>query len=223
MKLITLYFAFVFCVFGVDAWIPAVTTRYYDCCKPSCGWSNKAPVTRPVYSCYRNGSNIKSPDIVSGCEGGEAFNCDAQTPFVINSQVSYGFAAAKIPGQTEREWCCSCWELAFTNGPVKGKRMIVQITNTGGDLGASHFDIAIPGGGQGAFAGCDAQYTQYASGERYGGIRSRIECTRLPPTQRPGCLWRFDWFKNADNPGVMARPVACPQQLTNLSGCKRVD
>jgi hypothetical protein len=35
--------------------------------------------------------------------------------------------------------------LTFTSGPVKGKRMIVQTTNTGGDLGQNHFDIAMPG------------------------------------------------------------------------------
>ncbi len=42
--------------------------------------------------------------------------------------------------------CCACYELTFTSGPVKGKKMIVQATNTGGDLGDDHFDIQIPGG-----------------------------------------------------------------------------
>lgn len=28
-----------------------VTTRYWDCCKPSCGWSGKALVTNPVDTC----------------------------------------------------------------------------------------------------------------------------------------------------------------------------
>jgi hypothetical protein len=37
--------------------------------------------------------------------------------------------------------------LTFTSGPVAGKKMIVQTTNTGGDLGQNHFDIAMPGGG----------------------------------------------------------------------------
>lgn len=43
--------------------------------------------------------------------------------------------------------------LDFTSGPVTGKSMIVQVTNTGNDLGDNQFDLAIPGGGQGALAG----------------------------------------------------------------------
>ena len=41
--------------------------------------------------------------------------------------------------------------LTFTSGPVAGKTMIVQSTNTGGDLGENHFDIQMPGGGVGIF------------------------------------------------------------------------
>ena len=32
--------------------------------------------------------------------------------------------------------------------------MIVQATNTGGDLNHNHFDILLPGGGVGIFNGC---------------------------------------------------------------------
>jgi hypothetical protein len=35
--------------------------------------------------------------------------------------------------------------LTFTSGPVKGKKLVVQATNTGGDLGENHFDLAMPG------------------------------------------------------------------------------
>lgn len=30
------------------------TTRYWDCCKPSCAWSGKARVSRPVNTCNAN-------------------------------------------------------------------------------------------------------------------------------------------------------------------------
>ena len=39
--------------------------------------------------------------------------------------------------------------LTFTSGPVSGKKMVVQVTNTGGDLGDNHFDLQMPGGGVG--------------------------------------------------------------------------
>jgi hypothetical protein len=206
--------------------INAVTTRYFDCCKPSCAWGDKAPgkINKPVRTCYANGSEIVNGwNVKSGCESrGEAFTCDNQVPFVINDQLSYGFAAAKLRGKNESDLCCSCYELTFTSGNVKGKRMIVQVTNTGYDLQEFHFDLAIPGGGQGIFAGCTRKYSNYYSGIRYGGIKRIQECSFLPKSQQSGCRWRFNWFKNADNPNVIARNVRCPKQLTSLSGCDRV-
>ena len=72
--------------------------------------------------------------------------------------------------------------------------MIVQATNTGGDLGDNHFDLVLPGGGVGTFNGCTAQYNAPADGwgARYGGVSSRSECDQLPAAIRPGCYWRFD-------------------------------
>ena len=78
---------------------------------------------------------------------------------VIDNDTSYGYAAVKLAGNQESGWCCACYELTFTSGPVKGKRMVVQATNTGGDLGDNHFDLAIPGGGVGQFNGCASQCT----------------------------------------------------------------
>lgn len=37
--------------------------------------------------------------------------------------------------------------LTFTSTSIAGKKMIVQATNTGGDLSEGQFDLAIPGGG----------------------------------------------------------------------------
>ena len=35
-----------------------------------------------------------------------------------------------------KDVCCSCWELTFTEGPVKGQKMTLQVTNgSAGDIG----------------------------------------------------------------------------------------
>lgn len=80
----------------------------------------------------------------SGCEdNGTAYMCSDQSPWVVDDNLSYGFAAVKLSGQTEEQWCCACYELTFTSGPASGKKMVVQATNTGADLGSNHFDIAV--------------------------------------------------------------------------------
>ncbi len=199
---------------------PGKTTRYWDCCKPSCAWPGKAFVSSPVKTCSRNNSPLTDPNAQSGCNGGSAFACADQTPFAVNNQLSYGFAAKDTSESPESVICCACYELTFTSGPVNGKKMIVQITNTGGDLGAGHFDIAIPGGGQGIFSGCSAQFGSFP-GAQYGGISSAADCKKLPTQLQAGCNWRFGWFQNADNPTVSYKPVTCPSELTKISGCSR--
>ncbi|KAL8337933.1 hypothetical protein RB601_006697 [Gaeumannomyces tritici] len=202
------------------------TTRYWDCCKPSCGWPKKGNLVRgPVQTCDRGDSPLSDGgNTRSGCDsGGNAFMCSSQEPFATNATHSFGFAAVRIAGKQETDWCCACYELTFTSGPVSGKKMIVQATNTGGDLGQNHFDLAIPGGGVGIFNACTNQYGAPSNGwgERYGGVRSRADCNSFPAKLKAGCLWRFDWFGGADNPGVSFRQVACPAALTAKSGCVR--
>lgn len=81
---------------------------------------------------------------VSGCEeGGAAYMCSSQAPWAVDKNLAYGFAAVRTEGQIETDWCCACYELTFTSGPAQGKKMVVQATNTGGDLGSNHFDIAV--------------------------------------------------------------------------------
>ena len=123
------------------------TTRYWDCCKPSCAWPGKSNALQPVQTCnaqdqpLNDGGNTRS-----GCDsGGSAFMCSNQSPWALNETLSYGWAAVRIAGQSESNWCCACYELTFTSGPVAGKKMIVQATNTGGDLGSNHFDLAVSG------------------------------------------------------------------------------
>jgi hypothetical protein len=113
--------------------------------------------------------------------------------------------------------------LTFTSGPVNGQKMIVQVVNTGADLGENHFDLQIPGGGVGIFNGCSSQWgaPNNGWGERYGGVKSLQECDQLPAEIREGCKFRFGWFKNADNPTMSFVPVTCPKAITDRSGCTR--
>ncbi|KFY73326.1 hypothetical protein V499_06576, partial [Pseudogymnoascus sp. VKM F-103] len=204
-----------------------VTTRYWDCCKPSCSWSGKASLkTGPVQSCDKNDNVLANVDAKSACDnGGPAFMCSNESPWAVSDSLAYGYAAVSIAGGTEASWCCACYELTFTSGPVSGKKMIVQATNTGGDLGQNHFDLGMPGGGFGIFNACTPQYGTPSTGwgAQYGGISSRSQCDAFPAALKAGCYWRFDWFQNADNPSVSFKSVACPLAITNKSGCVRSD
>lgn len=193
-----------------------VTTRYWDCCKVSCAWSANVASGRNVNSCNKDGASIADKNAQSGCNGGPSYSCSNNQPITVNDNLSYGFAAFSRPNS-----CCKCYQLTFTNTAVAGKTMIVQATNTGDDLGQGHFDLMIPGGGVGIFNGCSAQWGAPSDGwgQRYGGVSSRDQCNQLPSQLRQGCYWRFDWFKNAQNPNVNFKLVSCPSQLTSISGC----
>lgn len=68
-----------FLVLGTEAAHSAVkgtgsTTRGWSCCKPSCSWSNKAPVNNPVISCDAQNNLLSSPARRDGCDsGGKTF------------------------------------------------------------------------------------------------------------------------------------------------------
>ncbi|KAM3588339.1 hypothetical protein VKS41_000787 [Umbelopsis sp. WA50703] len=192
------------------------TTRYWDCCKPSCAWTGKGSVTAPVDSCAANGVTVLSSSTTSGCNGGTAYMCNDQQPWVINDNLAYGFAAATIAGLTEQDWCCTCYALTFTSTAVQGKTFVVQITNTGGDLGS---------GGVGIFNGCATQWSAPSTGwgAQYGGISSLSDCSTLPSQLQAGCQFRFGWFENADNPSVSFEQVQCPAELVQKTGCARTD
>jgi len=219
----------------------AKTTRYWDCCKPSCSWNGKADIAAgfgPVRACLQDGSPADS-NARSGCGGGgdpnvagPSFACTDNQPWVEDG-VLFAFAAG---GAGDGD-CCSCYELEFLDysigassyqGQLHGERMVVQVTNTGGDLSSSHFDIQIPGGGFGIFNACVGdenpvpQFTGSPSewGARYGGVAGKAQCGALPAVLQPGCEWRFDHFLNSDNPAVKYRKVRCPESLVAKSGCR---
>ncbi|KAK3381117.1 RlpA-like double-psi beta-barrel-protein domain-containing protein-containing protein [Podospora didyma] len=180
------------------------STRYWDCCKPSCSWPGKASVNRPVFACDKINNHLSDFSAASECNKGSAFAC-----------ADYG--------GSEASWCCGCYALTFTSGPVAGKTMVVQSTSTGADLGNNHFDLAMPGGGVGLFDGCSSQFGGIGGigGAQYGGISSRTLCLSMASALQPGCNWRFDWFQNADNPSFTFTQVQCPAELVARKGCRR--
>ncbi|KAL7266958.1 hypothetical protein RUND412_010475 [Rhizina undulata] len=209
--------------FLVSADSTGTTTRYWDCCKPSCAWSGKATVSDPVNTCDANNNILTDYSIASACNGGTAYMCSNQIPWAYNDTLAYGFAAVNIASESESDWCCACYQLTFTSGAVEGKTMIVQATNTGGDLGSNQFDLGIPGGGVGIYNGCTSQYGAPSTGwgAQYGGVSTRDDCDELPDALIAGCQWRFDWFEGADNPTVSFTTITCPTELTSKTGCIR--
>jgi hypothetical protein len=144
----------------------------------------------------------------------------------VSQTVAFGFAAANIGGQSESDWCSACYQLSFTSGPVIGQRLIVQVTNTGSDLGAGHFDLEIPGGGVGIYNGCTSQWGAPSGGWglQYGGVSSASGCSSLPAQLQPGCYWRFgSWFKGADNPTMTFTRVRCNPWFSHMTGSIRSD
>jgi hypothetical protein len=204
------------------------TTRYWDCCKPSCAWQGKIPSSPKavVNTCsVKDGKTVLDANAQSACNGGEAVVCNSNQPWNVSSTLAYGFGVGKAPGLGEDKLCCACYKLDFIDGPVKGKTMVVQITNTGGDVDQTQFDLQIPVGGVGIFNGCSKQWNAPAQGwgDQYGGVHSRDDCKALPEQIRPGCQFRFDWFEGADNPKMTYVQVKCPKELTEKTGCQRSD
>jgi hypothetical protein len=211
----------------------ALTTRYWDCCKPSCAWKGKASVNNPVESCSADEKPI-SIDAGTGCKGGTAFTCSQQQPWAVNDTLSYGFAGVYLTQElvgrpTEDVWCCACYRLDFTSEPLRGKSMIVQASNTAYDLNtANRFTLAVrslavadkhtlislqvPGGNTTSADGCATQYgvSQSVFGQDRQGVATKDDCKNLPESLQAACQWRFDWLQDASYPrydlGVFSQP-----------------
>lgn len=91
-----------------------LTTRYWDCCKPSCSWPNFAPVTNPVTTCniddepysVEDGENAESSCLNGDTSG--AFQCSSQQPWAVSDTLAYGFVA--VSGSiNESDTCCQCY------------------------------------------------------------------------------------------------------------------
>jgi len=212
------------------------TTRYWDCCKASCGWSANSG-NKPVHTCGKDGTSTVGNDTQSACSGGSGYMCYWGAPWAVNDQLSYGFAAYNGVS------CGTCFQLQFTgkgqyNGSdpgsvaIKDKMMIVQVINIG-NISSGQFDLLIPGGGVGANNACTggaAQWSNVDIGDQNGGILTSCKDDKSCVQQKcqaafgnssqllAGCNWTATWFAGADNPQMMYKQIACPSEISAKSG-----
>jgi len=212
------------------------TTRYWDCCKPSCGWAANAN-NKPVHTCGKDGTSTVGNDTQSACGGGGGYMCYWGAPWSVSDTLSYGFAAYNGVA------CGTCFQIQFTgkgqynaNDPgsvaLNGKTMIVQVINIGG-IGSNQFDLLIPGGGVGANNACtggSAQWSGANIGDTNGGMLTTCKdsgsCVQQMcqaafgnmPQLLAGCNWVSTWFNAADNPQMLYKQVDCPAEITAKSG-----
>lgn len=228
---------------GCDGW----ATRYWDCCKPHCGWSANVQGGSPLASCDKQDNDTGNPDAANSCQGGPAYFCHSLAPWAVSPKLAYGFAAVS---SRANDICGKCYQIDFSgrshnagNDPgasaLAGKSMIVQAINIGGDVGSNQFDIAVPGGGVGAFNACSSQWGIPSSelGQQYGGFLATCKQTNANDHQAlkncvmqkcqsvfesrnltelaAGCRWYVEWFEAADNPALKYGEVPCPAELMN--------
>jgi len=211
---------------GQNAW----ASRYWDCCKPACGWTGNTGGRQPVKSCNMQNQTLSSYDTKNACEsGGSAYMCWNGAPWQVGPNLSYGYVAASGSNYS----CGRCYQLQFTgsghNGQqnsLNGKMMVVQVINNGGVAG-DQFDLLIPGGGVGALNGCANQWGVSNSdlGAQYGGFLAGCngdkncvsqKCQTIfgnKPDLLAGCNWFLGWFGAADNPNMVVKEITCPQML----------
>ena len=219
---------------GINAW----ASRYWDCCKPACGWKANVSGGSPMSSCDKSNNSLGSNyDAVNACQGGgTAYMCWSGVPWSVSDTVSYGFAAASGSDYV----CGRCFQIQFTgsshNGganpgaaAIKDKQMIIQVINNGG-VAEDQFDLLIPGGGVGALNACSTQWGSSDLGAQYGGFLSGCNGDTACVQQKcqtvfagkadlmAGCTWFLNWFKAADNPNFVYKQVTCPSALTSKSG-----
>ncbi len=230
---------------GTDGW----ATRYWDCCKPACGWTGNVPSgSTPVSSCNQADQSLGGNyDTQSACQGGSAFMCGNFGPWAVSDTLAYGFAAVNQGS----DYCGRCYQLQFTgqshnasddagSQALAGKTMIVQAINTGG-VDSTQFDLLIPGGGVGDFNACSTQWGTSDLGAQYGGFflacqnannfdyaKSKAcaaaKCQSVFGSKADllaGCNFFVNWFGAPDNPALKYQEVTCPDAITSLSGLHR--
>jgi hypothetical protein len=230
---------------GTNGW----ATRYWDCCKPACGWTGNVPGgSNPVPSCSSSNQSYGSDyNEQSACSGGPAYMCQNFGPWAVSDTLAYGFAAVNQGS----DYCGRCYQLQFTGAShnanndagsqsLVGKTMIVQAINNGG-VDANQFDLLIPGGGVGDFNACSSQWGTSDLGAQYGGFflacqmandydyaKSKAcaaaKCQSIfatKPDLLASCNWFTTWFDAPDNPALMYKEVTCPAGITSVSGLHR--
>lgn len=196
-------------------------TRYWDCCQPHCSQFDG-------HRCNQDGTS-RTGNTQSSCSGGGSFACYDEAPKAVSDCLSYGYVAKANPN------CGQCYRIQFTgegqysatdpgSKAIKGKQMILKVSNTGGDVASNQFDMMIPGGGVGQFNACSKQWGTSDLGAQYGGFLTncsgslsakkdcvRQQCMKIPAgAARDGCIWFVDWFQVADNPKFTSQATDCP-------------
>ena len=217
-------------------------TRYWDCCKPSCSWTENAGAGNEAKMCSVNGSVISDKNAESVCLGGSAATCTSQIPIIVNDNLAYAFAA--VPASNGGQ-CGHCYALTFdgtgkyetkaNHKAIKGKILVVMASNVGTDVAQGQFDVMIPGGGVGKYNGC-ANMGWGDMGKQYGGLLSDCEnevgysgdlltlrkncltkkCNSVfakDAVAKEGCLFLATWMQAAGNPNHTYREVKCPAAL----------
>lgn len=195
-------------------------TPYWDCCKPFCGFEYFVSNSKPIASCKIDGHSHISIDNRNGCEEkGDAYTCSNQQPWAINKTFAYGFAAGSMSGGLDTRYCCACFLLTF-QGKLKGKKMLVQYTNTQMTLHLHQFNLGLPGGGVGEFhRGCAKQWKASENG---WNVQNATQCSELPKPLQHGCKFRYDFLEGVNNPNLTFIEVKCPHVITNITGCDHV-
>ncbi len=216
-------------------------TRYWDCCKPHCSWPEHAGGNYSRQCTNKGKSQNSNWGDGSICSGGSQMTCTSQIPFTIDGCSEMGFAFAAVPS-ADGGSCGKCYQLTFTGkgkygdnintSSIKNKKLIIMVTNVGGDVQQGQFDIMIPGGGVGMFNGC-ASMGWGGQGEQYGGLLSDCEREsdyKAAATQtclknkcnsvfsndaeaKKGCMFLADWMHAAGNPMHNYVEVECPDVL----------
>ena len=100
---------------GMNGW----ASRYWDCCKPACGWTGNTGGRTPIKSCSKSNQTLSAYTDKSACEPvATAYMCWNDAPFQVGPDtLSYGFAARNGPKYP----CGRCYQLQF-NGSGHNER-----------------------------------------------------------------------------------------------------
>lgn len=190
-----------------------------------------------------------TPSACVNSNAGGTFTCTDMAPIAVNDTLAYGYVAGS--GALYQFGCGKCYHLQFNGGnhandvkkthkALKGKHMIVMVSNIGYDVEEGQFDMMVPGGGVGIFDALSTQLGIPATslGAKDGGILTECQQKGLGydntvenyqkciidkceaifsewPNLLRGCKWYAEWYMAADNPTYNWEEVECPQYLVD--------
>ena len=164
---------------------------------PPCGRCYELEITAQCgnpYVCGPNGCNNDNNDDAAG---------QKLTVMVTNLCPDWQ------PNVTCCEGCTGCSTCGAGCPPIEGNQNIRGATR--------HFDIAVPGGGQGLQGKCPNQFTWNPT-----NINDCTNTEILPSIYASGCQIYYNQLKGMDNPMVAFKEIACPNTTPFLQlNCKK--